>query len=184
MSTPIPTLSAEQMEALTGLTERRLRQLAKAGYFPPPVRAQYQQAATIRGLFKYYREDHNQAAKTLNGAKLKKLQADAEMAKLKLAEAKRKVIGRDVVSNYLRHWVARLDVLLTAELEHNLPSVLLGEPIDMIRKELRDCHDRIREASKRGLVRFDELTPEIAPESQEEIEAPDYEPPEAKDEES
>ena len=172
------SFSAEQMEGLTGLTERRLRQLAKLGYFPPPERGKYQQVATIRGLFKYYREDHNQAAKTLNGAKLTKLKADAEMAQLKLAEAKRQVIGREIVSNYLRQWVARLDVLFSAELEHNLPAVLLGQPIDLIRREMRECHDRIREATKRGLVRWDELTPDIEELPTEEMESPEYASPE------
>jgi phage terminase Nu1 subunit (DNA packaging protein) len=159
MSTPAPTLSAEQMEALTGLTERRLRQLAKAGYFPPPVRAQYQQAATIRGLFKYYREDHNQAAKTLNGAKLTKLKADAEMARIKLAEAKREVIDRDLVANYLKSWVAKLDLLLTAEMENNIPNLVLGQPIDEVRREMRECHDRIREATRRGLRAWEDANP-------------------------
>jgi phage terminase Nu1 subunit (DNA packaging protein) len=159
MSTPASTLSADQMEALTGLTERRLRQLAKAGYFPPPVRAQYQQAPTIRGLFKYYREDHNQAAKTLNGAKLTKLKADAEMARIKLAEAKREVIDRDLVANYLKSWVAKLDLLLTAELENNLPTALIGQPIDLIRSEMRNAHDRIREATRRGLRAWEDANP-------------------------
>lgn len=152
----VPTISGSQLEILTGLTDRRLRQLAKAGYFPPPVKGQYQQTVTIRGLFKYYREDHNQSAKTLNDAKLTKLKADAEMAQLKLAEAKRDVIRRNVVSVFLRSWIAKLDLLLTAELENNLPPVLLGQPIEVLRKEMRDCHDRLREATKRGLVLYDE----------------------------
>jgi hypothetical protein len=152
----VPTISGSQLEVLTGLTDRRLRQLAKAGYFPPPVKGQYQQTVTIRGLFKYYREDHNQSAKTLNDAKLTKLKADAEMAQLKLAEAKRDVIRRDVVSTFLRSWVAKFDLLLTAEMENNLPPVLLGQPIDIMRDEMRQCHDRLRQATQRGMVQWDE----------------------------
>ena len=152
----IVTLTGDQLEILTGLTDRRLRQLAKAGYFPAPVKGKYQQTTTIRGLFKYYREDHNQSAKTLNDAKLTKLKADAEMAQLKLAEAKRDVIRRDVVSTFLRSWVAKFDLLLTAEMENNLPPVLLGQPIDMMRDEMRQCHDRLRQATQRGMVQWDE----------------------------
>jgi hypothetical protein len=150
------TISSEHLESLTGLTDRRLRQLAKAGYFPAPNRGHYQQVATIRGMFKYYREDHNHSAKTLNDAKLTKLRADAEMAQLKLAEAKRDVIRRDVVSTFLRSWVAKFDLLLTAEMENNLPPVLLGQPIDMMRDEMRQCHDRLRQATQRGMVQWDE----------------------------
>lgn len=165
------TITGEQLEVLTGLTDRRLRQLAKAGYYPAPTKGLYQQALTIRGLFKYYREDHHNTNRTLNDAKLTKLRADAEMAELKLAEAKRNVIGREAVSHYLRTWIARFDVLLTAEMEHNLPAILLGQPIEILRKELRDCHDRIREASKRGLVRFEDLNPSA---EEDVIDAPEY----------
>tara|TARA_R110000787_G_scaffold162146_2_gene275534 strand:- start:166 stop:696 length:531 start_codon:yes stop_codon:yes gene_type:complete len=150
------TVTGSKLEILTGLTDRRLRQLAKAGYFPPPVNGKFQQNATIRGLFKYYREDYNQAAKTLNDAKLKKLRADAEMAQLKLAEAKRELIGRGVMSVFIRAWIAKLDLLLTAELENNLPPMLLGQPIDVMRSEMRQCHDRLRDATQRGLVRYED----------------------------
>lgn len=159
MSTVTPTLTGEQLEALTGLTDRRFRQLAKLGYFPSPVRGQYQQVATIRGLFKYYREDHNQAAKTLTGAKLTKLKADAEMARIKLAEAKREVIDRDLVADYLNAWVAKLDLLLAAELENNIPNLILGQPIDEVRREMRNCHDRIRDSTRRGLRAWEDANP-------------------------
>jgi hypothetical protein len=50
------TIAAEALCALTGLTDRRHRQIAKAGYFPPPIRGQYQLTATLQGMFRYYRE--------------------------------------------------------------------------------------------------------------------------------
>lgn len=50
------TISAEKLCALTGLTDRRHRQIAKEGFFPPPIKGQYQLAQTLQGLFRYYRE--------------------------------------------------------------------------------------------------------------------------------
>lgn len=50
------TISAEKLTALTGLTDRRHRQLAQAGFFPPPVKGQYRMAATIQGMFRHYRQ--------------------------------------------------------------------------------------------------------------------------------
>jgi hypothetical protein len=47
-------IHGDQLEKLTGKTDRRMRQLAKAGWFPPPIRGCYQFSATIRGLLKYY----------------------------------------------------------------------------------------------------------------------------------
>jgi|ERR1035441_7939367 hypothetical protein len=59
MTTPtqIQTIPADRLCSLTGLTDRRHRQLAKQGFFPPPVAGDYQLNATIGGLFKYFREE-------------------------------------------------------------------------------------------------------------------------------
>jgi hypothetical protein len=78
-------ISADKLAALTGYTDRRHRQLASAGYFPPPVDAQYQLVPTIQGLFRYFR----QRAESTD-AKAKKLEADTkqsiETAKLKRSQ--------------------------------------------------------------------------------------------------
>jgi hypothetical protein len=163
MATPTATLTGDQLEAFTGLTDRRHRQLAKLGYFPPPERGLYQQVATIRGLFKYYREDRNIAATTLNQAKLEKLSAEAEMAKIKLGQARGDTIDREAVADFLQSWTAKLDMLLTSELETGLPNRLVGQPIEVLRYELRECHDRIRAATARGLLTWEDDNPKIDP---------------------
>lgn len=58
MAEQIQTISAEKLCALTSLTDRRHRQIAKLGYFPSPIKSQYQLTATLQGLFKYYREQN------------------------------------------------------------------------------------------------------------------------------
>lgn len=50
------TISAEDLCALSGLTDRRHRQLGDQGFFPPPIKSKYKEKATIAGLFKFYRE--------------------------------------------------------------------------------------------------------------------------------
>jgi hypothetical protein len=152
-------ITSEQLEVLTGLTDRRIRQLAKLGYFPPPKNGVYQQVATIRGLFKYYREDHHNTSRTLNDAKLEKLKADAEMSRIKVQQAKREMISREVVADYLHAWAAKLDMLLTAELENNTPPIVVGLSVAEVRVEMRNVHDRIREATHRGLGAWEESNP-------------------------
>lgn len=49
-------ISAEKLRALTGLTDKVHRGLAARGFFPAPVRGQYQAAQTLVGMFRYYRE--------------------------------------------------------------------------------------------------------------------------------
>jgi len=49
------TITSEKLCALTGLTDRRHRQLAKDGWFPPPIRGEYQLSPTVKGILKFYR---------------------------------------------------------------------------------------------------------------------------------
>lgn len=52
----VETITGDKLCGHTGLTDRRHRQLASEGYFPPPVKGLYQRDATLTGLFRYYRE--------------------------------------------------------------------------------------------------------------------------------
>lgn len=58
-------MSFQKLEQLVavGLTDRQLRNIAKAGYFPAPVDGQYDWVATVRGLLKYFREQKETLAK-------------------------------------------------------------------------------------------------------------------------
>lgn len=49
------TMASEEFSSLTGLTDKRHRQLAKEGWFPPPEDGRWKTAPCIRGMFKYYR---------------------------------------------------------------------------------------------------------------------------------
>lgn len=86
------TISADKLCALTGLTDRRHRQLAAQGFFPPPIESQYQLAPTIQGMFRYYREVSIRAKGTLNDSKLGKTEAERQLAELALKKANREVL--------------------------------------------------------------------------------------------
>lgn len=139
------TLTGEQLEAITGLTDRRIRQIAKLGYFPPPVRGRYERMQTIRGLFKYYREDRHNSSAAMNEAKLQKLKADAEMAEVKLAEAKREVIAFSDAQGAFDRLLGRWHQLISQKLETETPPRVVGKDITAIRAEVKAIHDEIAE---------------------------------------
>ena len=111
-------IGAEQLAALTGLTDRRHRQIAKAGFFPPPVRGTYETAATLRGLFRYYRESAH-GGEALKNAKaeqeLRIKKARAENAELDLAERRGDLISTAEMLDAIRECALpirqRLDAL-------------------------------------------------------------------------
>lgn len=53
------SISNAELCQLTGLTDRRHRQLADQGWFPLPSKGEYPLVATLQGLFKYYREQQH-----------------------------------------------------------------------------------------------------------------------------
>ena len=50
------SISITQLSKLSGLTDRRLRELASEGWFPKSNEGHYQLVPTIQGLLRYYRE--------------------------------------------------------------------------------------------------------------------------------
>lgn len=87
------TVSSQQVETLSGLTARRLRQLADAAKIPQPKDGNWPTVATIKGLIAHYRTQRNTDA--LNAAKLEKLEAETRLLALTQAEREDKLIDRD-----------------------------------------------------------------------------------------
>jgi len=94
-------VSAKKLCQITSLTDQRHRQLAQAGYFPPPERGLYQFKPTIQGMLRYYRERSEKEKASLSDEKLKKLRAERKMAELQLEIATDKVLDADTV---VREW--------------------------------------------------------------------------------
>lgn len=86
---PAPgSISGDKLCALTGLTDRRHRQLAKDGFFPAPNLGEYQLTPTIQGLFRYYREQRERSKGKLGEEILARTVADRELAEIEVAKAK------------------------------------------------------------------------------------------------
>ena len=93
-------ISAAELEELTGLTDRRHRQLAAQGHFPKPRDGAYETAATIKGMFAYFRNRVSNRSH-LEEAETRKRLAEAELKEMELAERKRDYLPREDV---LRTW--------------------------------------------------------------------------------
>jgi hypothetical protein len=155
MSTPAPTLTGGQMEALTGLTERRLRQIAKLGYFPPPERGQFQQTATIRGLFKYYREDNQRTNNSMAGLKANKLQAEGELVRIKVEKARGNLIPVEEVHEVHAYVFNTMVSTFRQRIENDLPLQAEGKTVPEIRRLARAAVDETLRALQRGLEDWD-----------------------------
>jgi hypothetical protein len=89
-------------------------------------------------------------------SELKVLIAQEELKKKgrENAVAEGRIIEQETVSEFLRDWMAKMDLLLSSELEVNAPPLLAGKSILEVREEMRRIHDRIRDATKNGLLKW------------------------------
>lgn len=95
----VQTISAENLCALTGLTDRRHRQLASQGFFPPPIQGQYQLTATIKGVLRFYRELHQKRDKTMAVKRATKLDNENTLLQIQIADRQRRFIPVELVES-------------------------------------------------------------------------------------
>ena len=143
----VQTISAEKLCALTGLTDRRHRQIASDGYFPPPIKSEYQLSATLQGLFRHFRELSKKRNSTTEDERRKKLTAERKIEELKLARMMGNALDADsVVSAWQGVIMVARQKLLGME---NKVSGRLGFD-DFQRQELRrEIEEALAELSKR-----------------------------------
>src|SRR5438876_10743539 len=97
------TITAEQLCSITGLTDRRHRQLATAGYFPPPILGRYQVGATLLGIIKHQRELIQKKSTKLAKEQQALTKAKRELAQEELAEVRGKYVAKESIGPALRN---------------------------------------------------------------------------------
>lgn len=150
------TISADKLCALTGLTDRRHRQLASDGWFPSPVESQYLLTPTIQGMFRYYRESNKLTKQKTIDLKEENLRLDSELKKAKLAKEHRRVIDRDEVDKLFFHVSTMGRTELYQAMETELPPKLDGMGAAQMRPILREAADSIADRMAGLITRFQE----------------------------
>ena len=140
---PPKELSAEVLCSWTGLTDRRHRQIADEGYFPPPMGGVYQLTRTIQGMFQFYREQADKSKGRLSELRSANLEKQNRRLDIEIARAEGEMIEmREVDEAFLRIGLL-LKSILFAALEQELPAKAVGKTADEIRLIARDIGDRM-----------------------------------------
>ena len=90
-------LTAEKFCEITSLTDRRHRQLAAEGYFPPPINGVYQFTPCLGGMVRYLREMADRNSDSMAEEKLLKTRAERQLAELKLARQRKESLDAQTV---------------------------------------------------------------------------------------
>jgi hypothetical protein len=139
----LQTISAEELCAITGLTDRQHRNLAKAGYFPPPIRGQYQREATKDGLIRYQRELLEKKDDTLKQEQKKLTTAKRKIAEKELQIMDEEYVRKDQLGPALRNISLHQRTVLQSKLENEIAPNLGGLTPVEIRARLAAAVDDI-----------------------------------------
>lgn len=152
--TTLGKIAWAELEGVTGLSDRRHRQLAKDGHFPAPDNGQYDLMAVIKGLLKFYRETHVSARTTLNDVKQENTVKKNRLLDLQIAKEERRMIPRADVDELLHHIGAMARTTLYQALETELPPRLDGMSASEIRPVTKAVADEICDAMKDIITRW------------------------------
>jgi len=115
-------IDAEKLCSLSGLTDRRHRQLADQGYFPPPIKGQYQTTPTITGLFRFYKEysqRHHAAREGIQNEKLREIKRQND-------EASGLLVLKSEVAEDLQKFLTPVLAFIRQKFENDLPMSMSG----------------------------------------------------------
>lgn len=151
MSREEVTISKEDLSRLTGLTDRRHRQLAEAGYFPGPIDGTWRLFPVVEGLLRYYRTSADRKSDILAKEELRKTKADADVAEMR----RDKMAGRLVdVEAAAALWSAALgelrNIVATFDIPKEARARLLAAMREIPLSSYQATHDSTDEISDDG----------------------------------
>jgi hypothetical protein len=152
-------ISARDLCELTGLSDRRHRQLAEKGYFPPPIRGEYQRAETIEGLFKHFRELLAKKDDTLRKEQQKLTRAKREIAQEKLAAIRNEYVRKEEIGPALRNISLHQRSVLQAKLENEIAPNISGLTPVEVRARLAAAVDEICRIFQEGVKSWMDAAP-------------------------
>jgi len=149
------TISAEQLCGMTGLTDRRHRQLAGLGYFPPPINGKYQEGKTLVGMIRYQREQLLKKNDTLRKEQEAFTKAKRELAQEELAKFRGAYIAKAEIGPALRNVSLHQRAVLQRKLEQEIAPNLSNRTTIEVLARMRPAVDEIcavfREGTKQWL---------------------------------
>ena len=153
VSSPV-LISAARICELTELTDRRIRQIAHEGYYPPPVRGKYQLTPWLRGILRYYREQINKKEDSYASERKLLTRAKRETAEEELAILRSEYAKITDIAPALRNLAAHQRAVLQRKLEIELGPKMANRPYKEIRPLLSAVVDELCEIFRDGTLKF------------------------------
>jgi hypothetical protein len=143
-SPPVPgTISKDKACELAGLDDRRLRQIAEKGYFPPPDKSRYQADAFVKGIVRYYKELSQKKSEQIMVAEQRLAVAKADIAEDERDRGRELYVLKSEIGPALRNISLHQRAVLQRKLENELGPKLAGLKTQEIIARLRAAVDEV-----------------------------------------
>ena len=160
LNAPRPgTIAGDKLCELTGLTDRRHRQLAADGYFPPPSQGAYDAQKTLAGLFRYFRDQLHKKEDSLASERKKGLAARRIKTEVETEILRQDWIPRAEIGPYLRNLANNQRATLQHKLENELSLKLAGQSPIEIRARMAQAVDELCTIYQQGIRHWLEQPP-------------------------
>jgi hypothetical protein len=104
------TINKIELSKITGWTDRQHRQIAAEGYFPAPVKGQYQLVPTFKGLARYWSEQLASKEDSIGPARKSYLEARTKAVELQTDIERGKYVQKSEIGHRAWRRVSRLAV--------------------------------------------------------------------------
>ncbi len=123
----LPSLvKIQDAELLTGLGERRLRQLATEGFFPQPIENRFALVELVQGVLAYYRDAKNRYRESVDRLKAAKLERETQKIELELRKMEGETVEMAAVNEFLLHVATLQKTALYQALQKEFPPRVVG----------------------------------------------------------
>lgn len=144
-------ITAEQLCALTGLTDRRHRQLASAGHFPPPINSKYVAGKTLQGLLRYAFGQLRKKNDELGKQKIRHMTTKADREEFEFAKSRGEYLLASEVCPALRNIGTQLRAQLLRTYEQELVPKLAGKSTIEILAMVKDANDEMIRVTRENM---------------------------------
>jgi hypothetical protein len=145
------TIKSAELEKLTGLTDQRHRQLAKAGHFPAPKDGRYEFEPTIKGIIAYYKQ--RQDGEELKAQKLRKVTAEADRIEDDISINRLKYVEKREVYKFFEIFLIRFRAhVLSSPLDRDVKDLILEETGRIMDGSLEEYIRDAREHKGKAIV--------------------------------
>jgi len=142
-------VSQKDLCRITGLTDRRHRQLAEAGAFPGPIDGKWKLLEVFQGLLRHYRTAAERKTDALAAEELRRTRAEADLAEMKRDRMAGRLIELDAAAELWTEALGEIrNVIATFDLPKEMRARLMASVREIPLRDYQTKNDATTERSE------------------------------------